>query len=199
MNIRFSGFGGQGIIVAAIIFGKAAVFDKKNAIQTQSYGSESRGGACKSDVIVSEEDIYEIEPSEVDILVALSQTAYEKYINNLKDNGILFLEKDLVQLEKEDSDTEPISTGTLTSGKKTFTRYSISATDLAFKTTGINIMANMLILGFMTPILNYVKKDAIKMAISEHVPPGTIDKNFDLFEKGYELGLKAVGCSEKKK
>ncbi len=199
MNIRFSGFGGQGIIVAAIIFGKAAVFDRKNAIQTQSYGSESRGGACKSDVIVSEEEIYEIEPDEVDILVALSQTAYEKYIDNLKHKGILFLEKDLVQLEKRDTETGPISAGTLTVGKKTFTRYSISSTDIAFRTTGINIMANMIVLGFMTPILDYVGKDAIKKAIREHVPPGTLDKNYDLFEKGFELGLETIGRLKKRK
>ncbi len=197
MNIRFSGFGGQGIIVSAIIFGKAAVFDRKKAIQTQSYGSESRGGSCKSDVIISEEEIYEIEPTEVDILVAMSQTAYEKYIGNLKDKGILFLEKDLVQLGGPSTGEGLMSTSTLSFGKKTFTCHSISATDIAFKATGINIMANMLMLGFMTPILNYINKDAIKKAIREHVPPGTIDKNFDLFEKGYELGLKTADLTEK--
>jgi 2-oxoglutarate ferredoxin oxidoreductase subunit gamma len=197
MNIRFSGFGGQGIIVSAIIFGKAAVYDRKKAIQTQSYGSESRGGACKSDVIISEEEIYEIEPTEVDILVAMSQTAYEKYIGNLKDKGILFLEKDLVQLGVPSTSEGLTSTSTHSSGKKTFICHSISATDIAFKATGINIMANMLMLGFITPILNYINKDAIKKAIREHVPPGTIDKNFDLFEKGYELGLKAADLAEK--
>ena len=71
MRVRFCGFGGQGIVLAGYITGNAAVSDGKNAIQNQSYGSESRGGHCKSDVIVQEGHIYELELDEIDVLVGL--------------------------------------------------------------------------------------------------------------------------------
>ncbi len=75
MKIRFSGFGGQGVILAGVIYGHAATLDGKNAVQTQSYGSASRGGACKCDVIISENDIHELNFPKSNILVSLSQQA----------------------------------------------------------------------------------------------------------------------------
>ena len=99
MNIRFSGFGGQGIVLSGYIYGVAAVLDRKKALQTQSYGSESRGGGCRSDVIISDEDIYELAPPRVDVLVALSQAAYDAYLPALKPDGTLIVEDDLVDQE----------------------------------------------------------------------------------------------------
>jgi hypothetical protein len=87
MNIRFSGFGGQGIVLAGFIFGNAAVKDGKNAIQNQSYGSEARGGACRSDVIIQKDDINELAPPNVDVLISMSHSAYEKYLHALKKKG----------------------------------------------------------------------------------------------------------------
>ena len=75
MNIRFSGFGGQGVILSGVILGWAAILDGKNAIQTQSYGSSARGGACKCDVIIQDGEIHELEPENIDILVSFSQPA----------------------------------------------------------------------------------------------------------------------------
>lgn len=82
MNVRFSGFGGQGIILAGVIYGHAATLDGKNAVQTPSYGRASRGGACKCDVIISDEQIYELEFPEPDVLIALSQQAYDSTLRN---------------------------------------------------------------------------------------------------------------------
>ena len=91
MNIRFSGFGGQGIVLSGVLLGWAAINSGKNAIQTQSYGSEARGGSCKCDVIISDTEIFELEPSELDILVSFSQPAFEKYYPGLKKDGLLFI------------------------------------------------------------------------------------------------------------
>ena len=79
MIIRFVGFGGQGIVLSSYVMGQSAVFDGKKAIQNQSYGSESRGGECRGDVIISEGEIYELEPTRHDVLVALTQPGYEKF------------------------------------------------------------------------------------------------------------------------
>ena len=100
MNIIFSGFGGQGIVLSGVILGWAAVHDGKNVIQTQSYGSEARGGSCKCDVIIEDTEIFELEPDDIDILVAFSQPAFNKYFPGLRNDGTIFIDKDLVKPNK---------------------------------------------------------------------------------------------------
>ena len=175
MNIRFTGFGGQGIILAGIIYGHAAVIDGKNAVQTQSYGSASRGGACKCDVIISDEQIYELEFPEPDVLVALSQQAYDKYRPQLKEKGILIIDTDLVKTQEP----QPAIN-------------CISATDIAFKKFGRKIMANMIVLGYLTAQLGTLSKKAVKQAIRVHVPPETAELNIKAFDVGYRL--RATTC-----
>jgi 2-oxoglutarate ferredoxin oxidoreductase subunit gamma len=171
MNIRFCGFGGQGIVMSGYIAGSAAVRDGKKAIQTQSYGSESRGGACKSDVAISEEEIYELESEQVDLLVAMSQQAYEKYSRTLKKGGVLAFDEDLVTPKK--------------SGHKL---YKIKATDLAHKKFGREIVANMIMLGYITSITEFVSKDSMLQTILDSVPKGTEKMNEEAFDTGFELG-----------
>lgn len=173
MNVRFCGFGGQGIVMAGYITGAAAVKDGKKAIQTQSYGSESRGGACKSDVAISEEEIYELESEEIDLLVAMSQQAYEKYIKTLRKGGILALDEDLV-----------------TPKKTAHKVFKIKATDLAHKKFGREIVANMIMLGYITSITEFLSKESMLNTILENVPKGTEKMNEDAFDLGYELGAK---------
>lgn len=175
MNLRFSGFGGQGIVIAGVIYGQAAILDGKNVVQTQSYGSASRGGACKCDVIISDEEIHELEFPQPNILIAMSQQAYDKYVPQLKGNGILILEKDLVHTKRLDSGHHV---------------YSISATDIAFKKFGRKIMANMVILGFMTAFIDLVSKEAVMQAIRENAPRGTEQINIEAYEEGHRLGTK---------
>lgn len=172
MNIRFSGFGGQGIILAGVIYGHAATFDGKNVVQTQSYGSASRGGACKCDVIISDEQIYELEFPEPDVLITLSQQAYNKYASQLKNNGTLIFEKDMVCTKKSHIQHHI---------------HSISATDTAYRKFGRKIMANLIVLGYTTGLLGIVSKEAVKKAICEHVPQGTEETNIKAFEEGYKL------------
>lgn len=218
MNIRFSGFGGQGIILSGLIYGEAAVLDGKNAIQTQSYGSESRGGACKSDVVISDEEIYELESPQVDVLVAMSQQAFGKYIPNVTDGGVLIIDQDLVQITKRAEGREtkddvksrgdnvalrdtsralyhPVQVRA-TDRPKTkagVSVYAIPATDMAFKRFGRKIIANMVVLGYMTALLRIVSRESLEKAIRDNVPAGTGELNTSAFEEGYERGLRERG------
>jgi 2-oxoglutarate ferredoxin oxidoreductase subunit gamma len=174
MNIRFSGFGGQGIVLSGFIMGNAAINEGKNAIQNQSYGSESRGGACKSDVIISDKNINELSPPEVDVLVSMSHSAFEKYIPRLKKNGTLIIDSDLVFPEDV----------------KGYKFYGIPATDIAYKKFGRKIIGNMVMIGYVTAITKIVSKRAVMDSIKNNVPKGTEDLNFKAFSEGYKLGQK---------
>ena len=100
-DIRIAGFGGQGIILAGIVIGKAATLhDNLNAVQTQSYGPEARGGASKTEVIISDEEIDYPKVQEPDIFVALSQEGLDTYLHDLKDGGILIMDPDMIKVEE---------------------------------------------------------------------------------------------------
>ena len=169
-SIRFSGFGGQGIVLAGVIYGEAAVADGLNAIQTQSYGSASRGGASKCDLIISTQKIYELESPKIDILVSLSQKAYENYIGHLNQKGCLIIDDDLVT-------TKPAKVKI----------HKIKATDIAFKKFGQKIMGNIVIVGYLSALLGIVSKESIKKSIKRHVPQKVIDDNLLAFEEGCRL------------
>jgi 2-oxoglutarate ferredoxin oxidoreductase subunit gamma len=176
MNIRFCGFGGQGIVLSGYILGNAAVAENLNALQTQSYGSESRGGACKSDVIISEEEILEIESDQLDVLVAFSQPAHDAYVGRLRRSGILIIEDDLIK-PANDSPVVP---------------YRIKATDIAYKKFGRKIMANTVMLGFVTPIVKQISRQSMEKAVRQSAPAGTEEANLAAFSEGYELGEHAL-------
>ena len=173
MIIRFVGFGGQGIILSSYIMGQSAVLDGKKALQNQSYGSESRGGECRGDVIISDEDIYELEPSEQDVLVAMTQPGYEKFIDSLRPGGTLLLDSDLV--------TESVS------HPPEIKKCGINATDIAFRQFGRSIVANMVMLGFMNAHLNLVTVKSLEKAITNSVPPGTEELNVKAMRQGMKL------------
>ena len=174
MIIRFVGFGGQGIVLSSYIMGQSAIFDGKQAIQNQSYGSESRGGECRGDVIISEDEIYELEPTSYDVLVAMTQPGYEKFIGSLKPGGTLIVDKDLV-VTNDSLDPQGI------------TKYSIAATDIAFQKFGRKIVANMVMLGFMNGLLNLVATDALEKGITRSVPKGTDELNLKAMREGMQL------------
>lgn len=176
LRIRLSGYGGQGIVLAGVIVGQAAVLDGKNAVQTQSYGSESRGGACKADIIISDEDIYEIEPISFDCLVAMSTAAYKKYITRLKSGGKLIVEKAVAPDGDLDCD-----------------RYTIAATQVAEENFGRKIMGNMVMIGFMSTIIGSPSHMSMKHSIRENVPEGTEEDNVKAFDLGHREGLRFSG------
>ena len=176
MNIRFAGFGGQGIIMAGYALGRAGVLDGSNALQTQSYGSESRGGTCKSDVIISDGEVLELAPSAIDALVAMSQPALDKFLPNLKEGGILIYDSDLVK-----------------PGDGGFRTVGLPATDIAHKTYGRDVVANTIMLGCLAGVTRVVSRDSLRKAISESVPPKTVETNLQAFDEGFSTGEKAAG------
>jgi 2-oxoglutarate ferredoxin oxidoreductase subunit gamma len=170
ISIRFSGFGGQGIVVAGVILGEAAVADGLNAVQSQSYGSASRGGASKCDVIISREKIYELESPKLDVLVSMSQDAYNTYIGHLKENGVLIVDKDLVETDAKNVEV-----------------HKVSATDTAFKKFGLKIMGNIVIVGYLSSLLGIVSKESLRASIGRHLPRKVVEKNLLALEEGYSL------------
>ena len=174
MIVRFAGFGGQGIVLSSYIMGKSAVSDGKKAIQNQSYGSESRGGECRGDVVISHEDIFELEPISYDVLVAMTQPGYTKFIADLKPGGMLIVDSDLVATDAA-REAERIA------------KHALPATDIAFKKFGRKIIANMIMLGYMNAFLNLVTTESLEKAVAESVPKGTADINLAAFREGMAL------------
>jgi 2-oxoglutarate ferredoxin oxidoreductase subunit gamma len=170
IEVRISGLGGQGVVLAGQILGKAAVYSGKNAVQTQSYGSEARGSAAKSEVIISDDKIGFPAVRKCDILVTMSQTALDKHLKDLKKDGVLLVDSSTVESIAE------------TDAKV----FKIPATEIAKKTFGASIYANMIMLGALTKITRMVSKEAMERAIKESVPEKTVEANVNAFKKGLE-------------
>ena len=172
-EVLLTGFGGQGIILSGYIIGKAAaIHDKKEATFTQSYGPESRGGACSAQVIISDEPInypHLIDPS---ILVVMSQEAYNEYVPTLKDGALLIVDEDLVETDDLAGSVKLLS---------------VPATRLA-EELGRKIVANIVMLGFFAAVTNVISVEALREAVRTSVPKGTEEFNLKAFEKGYEYG-----------
>jgi 2-oxoglutarate ferredoxin oxidoreductase subunit gamma len=176
-EVRFAGFGGQGIIKSGIIVATAAcIYGGKNAVQTQSYGPESRGGACKSEVVIAEEDIDFPKVVEPDVLVVMSQHAYNEYADNVKSGGTVLLDPDMVPNEKDLRNVKV---------------YHIPATRIA-EGLGRKIVGNIVMLGAFVAITKLLDKGTVKNAIRDNVPKGTEELNLEAFEKGYEYGEKLL-------
>ena len=174
-EIIISGFGGQGIILAGNILGKAAtLFDKKNATLIQSYGPEARGGACAAQVVISDEGIEYPYVETPHILVCMSQEGFDKNIQSLTKKGNLFTDSALVKIAAKNV-------------KKGIEVYSIPSIGFA-EEMGVKMMANIIMLSFMTAITQVVSYDALKEAIATSVPKGTEEKNLSGMEKGYGFG-----------
>jgi 2-oxoglutarate ferredoxin oxidoreductase subunit gamma len=175
-DIKLGGFGGQGIILSGYILGKAAsIFDSMEAVLTQSYGPEARGGACSADVVISKSKIDYPYLKDINILVVMSQEAYHTYTKKLPKGGTLIIDEDLVELHEE---------------KSKWKVHKIPATRLA-EEMGRKIVANIVMLGFFTAVTNVVSYDAMKNAILSSVPKGTEKLNEGAFEKGFQYQREA--------
>ena len=174
MNIRFAGFGGQGVVLAGYVLGQAGIHDGHDALQTQSYGSESRGGACRSDVIISEGQVLELAPSSLDVLVAMSQPALDKYFPNLRKDGLLIYDSDLAK-----------------AGDCRVRAFGLPATDMAHKTFGREVFANAIMLGCLVGLTQIASRESVLRSIAESVPPKTVETNLEAFEQGVERGVEA--------
>lgn len=170
-EVRICGFGGQGVVLAGHVLGKAAaVYDGLTAIQTQSYGPEARGGAARSEVVISDRPIGYPRVILPNILVAMSQEAFRKYHNDLRPDAQVIIDPDLVI----DHD-----------GKSTM--YRIPATRIA-EGLGNTITANIVMIGALTAITRIVSREAMLQSVLESVPARFQELNRRAFEAGYRAG-----------
>ncbi|MGD0978256.1 MAG: 2-oxoacid:acceptor oxidoreductase family protein [Candidatus Bathyarchaeia archaeon] len=171
-EIRFGGSGGQGVVLAAQILGKAAVLDGRNALQTQAYGAEARGSMAKSEVIISDGKIGFPAVRKCDILVAMNQESLNVLIKDVKENGMLIVD----------------STNVTDIPETKAQVHRIPITETAKKAFGEAFYANMIMLGAFTKIANLVSREAMEKAIRENVSRKTVENNIKAFQKGLELG-----------
>lgn len=170
-EIRLSGSGGQGVILAAIIIADAAIEQGLNAIQTQSYGPEARGGASKAEVIISNKEINYPKIENANILLSLTQNSYDKYVTSLDNGGILIVD-DRIKLK----------------GDEPFTVYKLPILKNAEEKFETSMVANIISIGAIYALLDgAIDKDIMIGSISERVPPVTVQKNIDAFEEGIKL------------
>lgn len=169
-EIKIAGLGGQGIVLAGIVIGTAAsIFGRKNATQSQSYGPEARGGSCKSEIVISDEEIDYPKTVKPDVLALMSQEAYNKYSSNLKKGGVIIYDPDMVQ------DVNP---------RKDVKLYPVPATRMA-EEIGRKIVANMVIVGAIVALVQDLEIEWIENAVEKNVPKGTEDLNIGAVRSGY--------------
>lgn len=170
-EVRLSGSGGQGLILAGIILAEAGILEGGyNVVQTQSYGPEARGGASKAEVILSSDPVHFPKVTKPELLLALTQQALDKYSKDLKAGGVVIVD-------------EEIDTSKLPAGLKIYTLPILrSATEVI----GKSLVANIISLGVISGCLDFIKPENMKAAILARVPRGTEDLN----SKAFELGLK---------
>lgn len=171
-QLRFSGSGGQGVITAAIIFAEAAVAEGKEAVQSQSYGPEARGGASKAEVIIDDAPIYHPHVEVPDLVLAMTQKAADKYYKDLNPDGLLVLDEELVP---EVPDFPHI--------------VRIPITKLAIEKVGRPLFANIVALGALVRLTGLVSFDTIKSSVAHRVPPHTVEQNM----KALQIGWDAAG------
>ena len=172
-EIRIAGFGGQGVILAAAVVGKAAaIFQGGYATMTQAFGPEARGGSSSAQVILSSEPILYPYVTQPDILVVMSQEAYTRFAPQLKPGGILIAEQDLVRIEH-------MPTG--------IRFYGVPATRLA-EQLGRKMVLNIVMVGFFGAVTNLLEREALRQAVADSVPPAFPELNLRAFDKGFDYG-----------
>ena len=176
-EIRIAGFGGQGVILAAAVIGKAAaIFQGGHATMTQSFGPEARGGSSSAQVILSGEPILYPYITRPDILVVMSQEAYTRFSPELKPGGILITEQELVRVDS------------IPPGERV---YGVPATRLA-EELGRKVVLNIVMVGFFGAVTNLLDPDALRQAVADSVPPALQKLNLQAFDKGFEYGTSLI-------
>jgi len=166
-EIRIAGFGGQGVVLAGLLLGEAAIRDGKQAVQTQSYGPESRGGAARSEILISDAKIDYPKVIEADVLVALSQEAFDKFRPAVKKGGTIIIDRDLVNAKEDKVHSAPFTKMADNLGKK--------------------VVANSVMLGYLVASTEVISAESMQAVIREKVPKHTIDLNLQAYDKGIEF------------
>src|ERR1700744_3617194 len=172
-EIRIGGFGGQGVILAAAVTGKApAIFHGDYATMTQAFGPEARGGSSSAQVILSTEPILYPYVTQPDILVVMSQESYTRFAPQLKPGGILITEQELVNIDH------------LASGIRVF---GVPATRLA-EELGRKMVLNIVMVGFFGAVAGLLDRESLRKGGPDSVPPAFQDLNMRAFDKGFNYG-----------
>ena len=175
-EIRLSGSGGQGLMLAGKLLAEAAVHDGKNAVQTQSYGPEARGGKSKTDVVIAEGEIDYPKATSVDVLLSMSQPAYNEYKASLREGGLLIVDSRLVEnVDREDAVRIPFTT-------------------LAIEECGRQLFANVVALGAVVELTGAVGWESLRSAVLARVPKGTEQINEKALSIGREAARKLRGA-----
>lgn len=175
-EIRLSGSGGQGVILAGIILAEAALLEDKNALQSQSYGPEARGGASKSEVVISDGDIDYPKVMTPNILLALTQEAYNKYSQGMDDQGVAVI----------DASIDPGETG----NRKI---YRVPVLDVAKVQLGKPIVSNIVALGALVKLTHVVSLESLERAVLNRVPRGTEELNKRALSAGVTAAAQIIG------
>jgi 2-oxoglutarate ferredoxin oxidoreductase subunit gamma len=167
-EVRLAGEGGQGMILAGVILAEAAaVYDDLNAIQTQSYGPEARGGASRSEVIIAQGEIDYPKVTVADLLLCMSQEACDRYYEQVKDEGLIVVDS--------------CNVSRLPSARA----ISVPITELAERATGRRITASIVALGLLGGLTGVVSRQALEKAVSDRVPDGTEAVNLKALSAGF--------------
>jgi 2-oxoglutarate ferredoxin oxidoreductase subunit gamma len=173
-EIRLSGSGGQGLILAGVLLAQAIGRDpKRNVVQTQSYGPEARGGASRADVVISGGEIYYPKTMKLDLLLALTQEACDKFYGDLKDKGLLIVDSNLV------------------TQIPTHNYYAFPFVRLAREEAGHPMVANVIALAAITELTGIVDQDAMRAVVRARAPRGTEEKNMKALEIGFRIAKEA--------
>lgn len=170
-ELRLTGSGGQGLILAGIILAEAALYDGLNVVQSQSYGPEARGGASKAEVIISSKEINYPKVNKCDLLLALTQNACDKYLDTIKPNGILIVDKSVTNVPNRDD----------------ITVYVVPILETARNSLGYLMVANIIALGTIYELTKIVSKSSLEKAVCNRIPRGTEELNLKALEEGYNL------------
>lgn len=176
-EIRLAGEGGQGMILAGVILAEAAVYDGLNAVQTQDYGPEARGGASQSEVILAHGEIDYPKLMAPDFLVCMSQEACDRFFGDVGDDGCIVVDSSNV------------------SRIPSHRAMAIPISSIAEEVTGRRITASLVALGLLVGLTEVVSPAALQRAVSERVPAGTEEINLKAVEAGFAEAarLRALG------
>jgi 2-oxoglutarate ferredoxin oxidoreductase subunit gamma len=176
-ELRIAGFGGQGVILSAIVIGKAAsIVEGGYATMCQNFGPEARGGACSAQLIVSPEPVLYPYVTQLDILVVMSQEAYTKFSPELKPGGLMLIEEELVTLKNLQGNPRV---------------FGIPSTRMAEK-LGKRMVSNIVMTGFFGAVTQLVTRESLSKAVADSVPASFAELNRQAFDLGYEYGLEQL-------
>jgi 2-oxoglutarate ferredoxin oxidoreductase subunit gamma len=172
-EIRIAGFGGQGVILSAVVLGKAAsIYENGFATMTQNFGPEARGGACSAQLVISDSPVLYPYVTRPDIMVIMSQEAYNRFASELRPGGVLIIEEDLVRVSDLKGDLKV---------------YSVPATRFA-EELGKRMVLNSVIVGFFTAVTKLLSADSVRKAVADSVPSASRELNLKAFDRGLAYG-----------